>query len=208
MNELLLSDLISSARLQKYSINFEESFNLHLLNTELCESFYSSLSYLEIILRNQIDLVLSNTEEGENWIYNYIDNNDLKDKDKNKLISELNFGFWTAFFMKKNRDIVHDDLLKKIFPFCHHNMNINVIAHDLNAIRNYRNKIFHYGNILIKRLHILTPEKMHNKIYKYIRYISGNEIITHLNKIDRFNTVLHKIRKNNIEVSTITDNPA
>ena len=153
MNELLLSDLISSSRLQKYSINFEESFDLHLLNTELCESFYSSLSYLEIILRNSMDRVLSSIE-GDNWLKNYSEEIEkhLKDKhinrgDKNKLISELNFGFWTSFFARKNRDMwVNKSNIKKLFPFCNYKMNINVIAHDLNTIRNYHNKIFHYGN--------------------------------------------------------------
>ena len=50
-----ITDLLSKKRLAKYKgIAKEDAFKCHLLNSELAESFYSSLSYFEIILRNKL----------------------------------------------------------------------------------------------------------------------------------------------------------
>ena len=52
--------LLSEKRLAKNN-NFSkgDNFLCHLYNSELAESFYQSLSYFEIILRNKIDIVFS-----------------------------------------------------------------------------------------------------------------------------------------------------
>lgn len=50
-----ITDLLSEKRLAKYKdIGKENAIACHLFNCELAESFYSSLSYFEIILRNKI----------------------------------------------------------------------------------------------------------------------------------------------------------
>ena len=172
----------------------KDPFYYHLLNTELCEVFYSSLSYLEIILRNKIDNVFSNYF-GPDWIYQYekefennikISKRYIQDKDKNKLISELNFAFWTGLFSKKYRHIWTDTLLQNIFENKKGKINLAKIAYELNLIRNYRNKIFHYGCILFVNKDFLNPNKMHALIHTYIRYMAGQNILKHLNKIDKF----------------------
>lgn len=64
-----ITDLLSEKRLAKYKgIAKEDAFKCHLFNSELAESFYSSLSYFEIILRNKIDIVFSKYL-GEDWIF-------------------------------------------------------------------------------------------------------------------------------------------
>ena len=68
MNEI--ETLISARRLAKYNKpSAKEAFTAHLYNSELAESFYQSLSYFEIILRNKIDAVFSK-HLGEDWIFN------------------------------------------------------------------------------------------------------------------------------------------
>ena len=64
-----ITDLLSEKRLAKYKgISKENAIACHLFNCELAESFYSSLSYFEIILRNKIDKVFSKYL-GEDWIF-------------------------------------------------------------------------------------------------------------------------------------------
>lgn len=68
MNDI--ETFISARRLAKYAKpTAKEAFAAHLYNSELAESFYQSLSYFEIILRNKIDAVFSK-HLGENWIFN------------------------------------------------------------------------------------------------------------------------------------------
>lgn len=68
MNDI--ETFISARRLAKYAKpTVKEVFAAHLYNSELAESFYQSLSYFEIILRNKIDAVFSK-HLGENWIFN------------------------------------------------------------------------------------------------------------------------------------------
>ena len=48
-----ITNLLSEKRLAKYKgISKKDAFKCHLYNSELAESFYQSLSYFEIILRN------------------------------------------------------------------------------------------------------------------------------------------------------------
>ncbi len=64
-----LTDLLSQKRLAKYQgISKEDAFKCHLYNSELAESFYQSLCYFEIILRNKIDFVFSK-HLGKDWIF-------------------------------------------------------------------------------------------------------------------------------------------
>lgn len=195
-----LINLLSLNRLARYGKNTKDSLNLYLLNTELCEAFYCSMSYLEIILRNKIDNVFSKIK-GNNWLdcYKTEINKNLKDKyinpnDKNKLISELNFGFWTSFFTKKHRDIWYIVKLQNLFEFYKGRLNISRISYELNLIRNWRNKIFHYGNILIVKDGMPGPEVMHNMIYKYIKMLSGKVVIRHIKNIDYFDKIHNKLK--------------
>ena len=99
MNEI--EDLLSEQRLAKYQgLTTEDAAACHLYNCELAESFYSSLSYFEIILRNKIDFVFSKYL-GEKWIFDkqYIigrneDNmasaiGHIKDTKKNPIITQM-----------------------------------------------------------------------------------------------------------------------
>lgn len=64
-----ITDLLSEKRLAKYKgIGKENAIACHLFNCELAESFYSSLSYFEIILRNKIDKAFSKYL-GDDWIF-------------------------------------------------------------------------------------------------------------------------------------------
>ena len=122
MNDI--ETFILARRLAKYAKpTAKEAFAAHLYNSELAESFYQSLSYFEIILRNKIDAVFSK-HLGENWIFNpaYLigKNADTFQKirkrlsaeaqkdpnNKDHLISELTFGFWAYLFFLRLQESV------------------------------------------------------------------------------------------------------
>lgn len=201
-----IANLLSEKRLAKYKdISKENAVVCHLYNCELAESFYSSLSYFEIILRNKIDKVFSKYL-GEDWIFKgeYIigRNQDnmksalahMKDTkkssdDKNHIISELNLGFWVYLFLPVYNDIIwkkHPQILQEIFDGC---KDINVLSrifNKLNRIRMYRNKVFHYGSLLVVSEEN-RPEKVHNLIYRIIGDLGARKLLKELKKIDSFN---------------------
>ena len=186
----------------------------HLYNSELAESFYQSLCYFEIILRNKINLVLSKYL-GEDWIFNpqYIigrnkDNmataiSHMKDtkknpKDKDHIISELSLGFWVYLFLPSYEDIIwkkHPEMLNEIFDKAKSKLNLNKTFYRLNRITMYRNKIFHYGSLLCITDDLSNPAKMHNTIYSMLKDMSANKLLKEIKKIDTFNEKYLKGRK-------------
>lgn len=208
MNEI--TDLLSEKRLAKYrGISKEDAVACHLYNCELAESFYSSLSYFEIILRNKIDKVFSKYL-GDDWILQekYIigRNQDnmksalahMKDtkkssKDKNHIVSELSLGFWVYLFLPAYNDIIwkkHSQILQEIFDGSKNKLVLEVIFSKLNIIRMYRNKIFHYGSLLTDDKN--PPARMHNLIYNIIKELNAQKLLKQLKAVDTFNEKYQK----------------
>ena len=201
-----IKDLLSEKRLAKYKgISKEDAVACHLFNCELAESFYSSLSYFEIILRNKIDKVFSKYL-GEDWIFRdeyiigrnqdnmknalaHIKDTKKNPTDKNHIISELSLGFWVYLFLPAYNDAVwkkHPQVLQEIFDGCKDISVLSRIFNKLNRIRMYRNKIFHYGSLLIVAEEN-RPEKVHNLIYRMVGDLNAPKLLKELRKIDSFN---------------------
>jgi hypothetical protein len=181
----------------------------HLYNCELAESFYSSLSYFEIILRNKIDVVFSKYL-GEDWLLQeqYIIGRNkenmksamshMKDtkknpNDKNHLISELNLGFWVYLFLPTHNEVIwskHPEILGEIFDGSKQKVSLQFMFSQLNIIRMYRNKIFHYGSLLADSQN--NPPKLHNMIYKIIKDMNATQLLKQLKKIDIFDEKYQK----------------
>ena len=71
-----------------------------------------------------------------------------------KIIAELSFGFWTSLFRKSYSNLFRINNIKSIFP-CIPNKNKKLINRqildtELNKIRKFRNRIFHYEKIINK----------------------------------------------------------
>ena len=195
-----ITDLLSEKRLAKYKgIGKENAIACHLFNCELAESFYSSLSYFEIILRNKIDKVFSKYL-GDDWIFKdeyiigrnqdnmknalaHIKDTKKNSTDKNHIISELNLGFWVYLFLPAYNDVVwkkHPQVLQEIFDGC---KDISVLSR---IFKMYRNKIFHYGSLLVVAEEN-RPEKVHNLIYRMVGDLNAPKLLKELRKIDSFN---------------------
>lgn len=213
MSEMI--ELLSAKRLNKYDSFNIDAVQCHLYNCELAESFYSSLSYFEIILRNKIDKVLSKYL-GEDWIFKekyLIDRNaenmkvaclhmrdTRKETDnKNHIISELNLGFWVYLFSSAYKSTLWDaypNLINEIFDGSKNKVTSHIVFNKLNTIRMYRNKIFHYGSLIADEYN--APERIHNLIYNIIKEMNAKSLLKQLKSIDNFNEKYKKGRDLNI----------
>lgn len=208
-----IKDLLSEKRLVKYTcISKENPAACHLFNCELAQSFYASLSYFEIILRNKIDKVFSK-HLGADWILQekyligrnqdnmknaltHIKDTKKNPHDKNHIISELNLGFWVYLFLPAYNDVLwqkYPTMLGEVFDNTKNLLVLQVIFSKLNIIRMYRNKIFHYGSLLTDYKN--PPAKMHNLIYNIIKELNAQKLLKQLKTFDTFNEKYQKGKK-------------
>ena len=212
-----ITDLLSKKRLAKYKgIAKEDAFKCHLFNSELAESFYSSLSYFEIILRNKIDIVFSKYL-GEDWIFQpqyHLGKNEKHfnetlqriEREKGVLylhnrdcvISELVFGYWSYLFSSDYKEVLwnkYPTMISEIFENSKDTILLSKISYDVNRIRLYRNKVFHYGSLLVFKDDYDKPQHIHNVIYNLLRTMGANKLSKIIREVDSFDAVYLKGRQ-------------
>ena len=160
----LIKKYISSERFRSYS-----GIDEYLENLVFSKKAYIPLSILEISLKNSINDLLTD-KLGENWLEdkNFLTNDSLKKIDearnilfkrgehisKSKIIAELSFGFWVNLFKKPYEMKLRTKDIQKIFtnlpPKKEKIINREVIYKELNHIRNFRNRVFHYEKVINK----------------------------------------------------------
>ena len=165
MNELLINQFISKTRFFKYKTldKYEE-------NLILSKQYYIPLSVLEVSLRNSINIHFERMY-GKGWLIHQSSflRNDLilkideakskilkRDENisKEKLITELSFGFWTALFKAPYAKQMRTTDLKRIFPNLPPKNKIKIdralLSVKLNHIRAFRNRISHHERVINK----------------------------------------------------------
>ena len=160
----LIKKYISTERFRSYS-----GIDEYLENLVFSKKAYIPLSILEISLKNSINDLLTD-KLGENWLEdkNFLTNDNLKKIDearnilfkrgehisKSKIIAELSFGFWVNLFKKPYEMKLRTKDIQKIFtnlpPKKEKIINREVIYKELNHIRNFRNRVFHYEKVINK----------------------------------------------------------
>ena len=160
----LIKKYISSERFRSYS-----GIDEYLENLVFSKKAYIPLSILEISLKNSINDLLTD-KLGENWLENkdFLTNDSLKKIEeakkilykraelisKSKIIAELSFGFWVNLFKKPYEKKLRTKDIQKIFtnlpPKKEKMINREVIYKELNHIRNFRNRVFHYEKVINK----------------------------------------------------------
>jgi hypothetical protein len=183
--ETLLSAKKISIYKEKYSSQWFEYYKLELKEAK---EILVSLHFLEVFLRNRISNKFT-SEYGE-WIIEINYKFDLNSKEKKKIketiqelnlrgkevnfdniISNLNFGFWTNLFHKSYHVSVwqKNKMLDRVFPFLRpYQRDLAKIQKELEAIRKFRNRIFHFESLYSWNL-----EEMKKIIDKFIYGISG-----------------------------------
>lgn len=184
-----IEELLSSSKILIYKEKFSDQwFEFYKLELNEAKEILVSLHFLEIFLRNKISTKFT-SEFGE-WVF---DNKcklklNFREKDKidkiiselevrnknvnlDNIISSLNFGFWTNLFHKPYHVPIwqQNKIIEHVFPFLKpHQRNLSKIQKEMEAIRKFRNRIFHFES-----LHGWNLEEMKNLIDKFIYGISG-----------------------------------
>ncbi|MBP9742450.1 MAG: hypothetical protein KBD37_03735 [Burkholderiales bacterium] len=172
---------ISKARMSKYNDELE-----YVKNVKFSQFHYPLLHYFEITFRNKINGFYANNF-GDNWlielpsILNFdksiIDRvNDSKFKIKNNIITNndiianLTLGFWVELFNPRYllRTKLYKEQVYSIFAISKKNIHKKYLIklhNELNTIRSFRNRIFHYEKVLDNPKYSHAP-----KILEYLLY--------------------------------------
>ncbi len=208
MTEQQLKYYLSSPRFNVYlaqtNNNFNKAYLLYKVNIELSEAFYPILSLLEVSLRNAINETLKLHFNDSYWFKNSLPLEFLpfvsdatqklsaqrKSITADRIIAELNFGFWNRLF---NRH--YASLLWKPLRLVFHNTPKNLrqrdtIADALYRIRTLRNRIYHYEPIFGK---LQDLENQYNEMLTFLIWLD-KDLPNLLTDIDRFNDILRKAK--------------
>lgn len=173
----------------------------YIYNAKISENFYMLLQNLEVTLRNAIydsydsfgfrraifDLRNSNTSNRRNYnreyhshacwrmigtVKHHLVQSCITPTD-GKIISELNFGFWTKLLEENHyKTILWRQIFRLVFPYYPHSRiiddDVDIVSDKINNIRQFRNRIFHYEPI-INRTNL---EQDRNDILEVIGWIS------------------------------------
>ncbi len=195
MKNSLIEKFISEDRFKGYKDLEEYESNLRF-----SKDAYIPLCMLEVALRNSIDKLLS-AKVGENWH----EDSDFIIRDsqqkiaqakellfkrrenisKQKIIAELSLGFWVNLFKKPYDKKLRINDLKKVFP----NMpsrekkfiSREIIYKELDHIRNFRNRVFHYEKVINKD----NYNAIFDEINEILRYFDDD--------IEKFTTRLNSV---------------
>jgi hypothetical protein len=159
----------------------------YVWNMALCETFYSPLQIAEIALRNTIHRTLTTREGTEEWYagitglppWQTTQINECRRKIQDarkpvtpgRMVAELNFGFWTAFFNRRHhaQTGIGHLLAGSAFPHAPRLERVMyTLDRRLNKIRELRNRVFHHERII----HWNDLDAQHAGIVELIGWIS------------------------------------
>ena len=165
---------LSVERLEKYikgpAEGTEDALKLYILNTTLCESFYTPLQGFEVAVRNALHerLTLGFTVA---W---YDDSNfmnmlqpdhrgtvtsaqkSIRDHKEQvtpgKMVTELNLGFWTGLLGPKYETVLWRRHFRHAFPHRPQGSERHEVHSAVNRIRRLRNRVAHHEPIMHRNL--------------------------------------------------------
>lgn len=198
---------LSTQRLSSYQSRDVAPLNLYKWNIALSESLYPLLNTVEVALRNRLHSEIAKTINNNTWLLDRnerilkllhdhwtikLDTNIRECRKKNKLdeghlIAEMSFGFWTTLLGNQfeYQQFLWPKLKSVVFPFAH-GVRIHNIRKQFKAIRDLRNRVFHYEAIW----HWSDLQEKHDLIIEAINWL--DPALLHLVAIDRFKSVFSK----------------
>lgn len=187
-----IETLLSYKKISIYKKEFSDQwFEAYKLELQEAKEIFIYLHFLEMFLRNKIAVEFSldfgdwlcddecqlklNFKEKEK-VKKAIEELTRTKKEINldKIVLNLNFGFWKNLFHKSYNYSVwqNNKMTDRVFPFLKPNQrNLVNIQKEMEAIRKFRNRIFHFES-----LQSWNREEMKNLINKFIFGISGVQI--------------------------------
>ena len=175
---------LSRERLEKYldetGQDLDAAIELYEKNTRLSEAFYTPLQAVEVCLRNQLNVRLSNTY-GELWYENgnppladdatrmiFEAKEELRGEKRitpGRVVAELKFAFWVGLLAPKYDATLWRKCLYEAFPGVGGRPR-RIIHGRFNAIRRFRNRIAHHEPIFH-----LAPIIRHQEIMEAIGWM-------------------------------------
>ncbi len=208
MTENQLKYYLSSPRFNVYLAqtgnDFEKAYRLYKANIELSEAFYPVLSVLEISLRNAINEQLKQYFNDPYWFKNHLPRefqpfiieaeqkilSQRKTVTADKIIAELNFGFWNRLFNRNYTGLLWKPLRLIFKNTPKHLRQRDTVADYLYRIRKLRNRIYHYEPIF---RNLQDVEKQYNEMLSFIAWLD-RDLPKLLDDIDRFKEILKKAK--------------
>lgn len=183
-----LEDFTSKPRLDRYLVSCGNSKDrakkLYVANIMVAQAFYPILNLFETFLRNSINNRLTNYFSDDAWIITqkngFMSDNTLAPKfgmrkqvikaetnirgtiTPGKIISEQTFGFWASLFENRHYRLISGHVIK-CFPNKPVTYNRPEITNRLEAIRKFRNRVYHNENICFNNI---TIDFAHAKMIK------------------------------------------
>jgi hypothetical protein len=182
MNEIITNKYITQKRLNAYS-----DFDEYKSNLLISKNMYIPLSVLEVSIRNSVDSHFSNFY-GNGWLLNetaFLQRDAIRkiteakarieergeELTREKLVAELSFGFWTSLFKQPYDRVLRFSSLKQIFSHLPKKeekiVDRKYISAQLNLIRAFRNRIFHYEKVIGKDRYM----NIENNILEILSYL-------------------------------------
>lgn len=208
MTEQQTKHFISIPRFQVYLDNtgsdFDKAIQLYKANIEISEAFYPLLSILEISLRNAINQKLTQHFNDPFWFKNNLPIDFLpfvseatqkltrqrKTITADKIVAELNFGFWNRLFSRHYTAILWKPL-RVVFQNTPKNLRKrDTIADSLYRIRTLRNRIYHYEPIFGNLQEI---DKIHTEMITFLTWLD-KDLPNLISDINRFEEILIKAK--------------
>jgi len=203
-----LIQALSAERLNAYrgrlapTASEREVLGRYAWNMALSESLYPSLQLLEITLRNTIHRAAS-TEFGQAYWFDsagVLQHNHERDAiskakatltqqhkplDANRIVAEVNFGFWTSLLDRRYEQTLWPRLLKPAFPHMPRQQRTRAnLSKRFHRVRQLRNRVFHHEPIW----HWHDLAQQHHDILEAISWIepAARNLVT---LVDRFPAV-------------------
>lgn len=191
----------SSARLSKYSNacngDIVSALSLYRYNVKLCQKFYGILNIFEVALRNAINNHYAALYSDRDWIKNQMRCGGMLEShpqrtivektieqlcatgsySNDRVVSSVSLGFWTYLFTKMPFKRGGKSILK-VFPGKVRGIGQRAIYNELQAIKNFRNRIAHHEPICFNQIgerSTKTAVYYYNLIIKYVRFLGYSE---------------------------------
>ncbi len=212
MTELeLLQSAFSTQRMSKYlRYHHDDSaaaIQHYKANIRLAESFYTSLSVFEVVLRNALSAELTAMTGREDWYAEFSINPRLKNLNveiaqavhhiqergemvyPDKVVSELTFGFW-VMLLNSQYEMILWKALRRAFPYMPKNLRQRKnVSTPCNVLRKLRNRIFHHEAICWDLDYV---NKIHTDLMTVLGWIN-KDMPSWLTTIDHFDATWQSV---------------
>lgn len=184
-----VENAIQAERILRYlpaaNMDSAAAFRLYLWNLALCEAFFISLHFAEIVCRNAIHRRLIE-RLGDNWFdnstfisilderfrYELIDAHDEEKRQHGEkltshhVVSALNFSFWEHLMTKRFERLLWSSGIKSSFPNAPNRIGREEMRALIESVRRWRNRIAHHRAIFDK-----GPTRKHQDALFLIQWV-------------------------------------